>query len=75
VIGPHVHLGPGVNLCGAVEVGEGTLVGVGACAIPCSRIGEWSIVGAGSAVTADVPPRTTVGGVPARPLARREERA
>ena len=71
-VGDHVHVGPGVNLCGGVRVGEGALVGVGACAVPLCRIGEWSVVGAGSAVTTDVPSAETWGGVPARPLTRRE---
>jgi len=68
IIGDHAHVGPGVNLCGGVRVGEGALVGVGACAIPLAQIGDWSVVGAGSAVTASVPPRGVWGGVPARPL-------
>ena len=32
---------------------------------PC-KIGEWSVVAAGSVVTSDVPPYTVVAGVPAR---------
>jgi sugar O-acyltransferase (sialic acid O-acetyltransferase NeuD family) len=66
VVRDHVHIAPGVHMGGAVHVGEGALVGIGAIVLPGVRIGAWSTVGAGAVVTADVPPRTTVVGVPAR---------
>jgi len=50
-------------------VGEGAFVGIGSCAVPGVRIGAWSVIGAGAAVTQDVAEKTTVGGVPAKPLA------
>lgn len=68
VLGPHSHVAPGVHLAGRVNVGEGAFVGIGACAVQCVSIGAWSTVGAGAAVTQDVPDNATVGGVPARPL-------
>ncbi len=64
----HSHVAPGVHLAGNVRVGEGALIGIGACAVPGVTIGAWSVVGAGAAVTQDVPERATVGGVPARNL-------
>jgi sugar O-acyltransferase (sialic acid O-acetyltransferase NeuD family) len=67
-LGAHAHIGPGAHLAGCVTVGEGALVGIGACAVPGVSIGAWSIVGAGSAVTQNVAERTTVVGVPAKPL-------
>ncbi len=70
-IGSFAHLAPGCHLAGRVTVGEGALIGIGACAIPGRTIGPWSTVGAGAAVTANVAPHTTVGGVPARRLVRR----
>ena len=66
VIGAHAHVAPGVTLAGGVTVGEGTLVGIGAIAIPGMAIGADSIIGAGAVVTADVPDRSVVAGVPAR---------
>jgi len=75
IIGDHAHVGPSATLCGGVRVGEGVLIGVGGCAIPCVSVGEWSVVGAGSAVVADVPPHSTWGGVPARPLGDGKKRA
>jgi len=68
VIGAHVHIAPGVHMGGSVHVGDGALVGIGATVLPGVRIGEWSTVGAGAVVTADVPPHATVIGVPARVL-------
>lgn len=65
-IGRHAHLAPGVHLGGRVTVGEGTLLGVGAAVSPGRRIGDWSIIGAGSCVIADIPGRVTAVGVPAR---------
>ncbi|MDP3426024.1 MAG: acetyltransferase [Humidesulfovibrio sp.] len=69
VLEAHSHVAPGVHLAGNVRVGEGALVGIGSCAVPGVQIGAWSVVGAGTAVIRDVPERTTVGGVPAKPLA------
>jgi len=68
VVGDWVHIAPGARLAGGVQVGEGALVGVGAVVLPNLRIGAWSVVGAGAVVTRDVPSRTVVVGVPARPL-------
>jgi len=68
-LAPHSHVAPGVHLAGNVRVGEGALIGIGACVVPGVSIGAWSVVGAGAAVTKDVPERATVGGVPARILA------
>lgn len=65
-IGNHAHIAPGVHLGGDVTIGEGTLVGIGASVIPQRTVGEWSIIGAGSVVTKDIPAYATVVGVPAR---------
>ncbi len=50
VIEAYAHIAPGVALCGNVFVGEGALVGVGACAVPGARIEAWSLVRAGRTV-------------------------
>ena len=65
VVGSFAHVAPGCNLAGHVTVGEGTFMGIGSTAIPRTTIGAWVTVGAGAAVTADVPDRMTVVGVPA----------
>lgn len=65
VISDFAHIAPHATLCGQVHVGVGTLVGVGACVIPCKCIGSWSVVGAGAVITNDVPSNCTAVGVPA----------
>ena len=65
VVGSYAHVAPGCNLAGHVTVGEGTFMGIGSTAIPRTTIGAWVTVGAGAAVTSDVPDGMTVVGVPA----------
>ncbi|WP_136715104.1 acyltransferase [Halorientalis salina] len=50
---------------GEVVVGEGAMIGAGAIVLPGVEIGEGAQVAANSLVTEDVPPETTVAGVPA----------
>jgi acetyltransferase-like isoleucine patch superfamily enzyme len=44
------------------------MIGAKAVVLPGVRIGEGAQVAANSLVTRDVPPETTVAGVPARPM-------
>jgi acetyltransferase-like isoleucine patch superfamily enzyme/dTDP-4-dehydrorhamnose 3,5-epimerase-like enzyme len=48
------------------HVGRGASIGGGATILPGLRIGARAMVGAGSVVTHDVPPKAVVSGVPAR---------
>jgi serine O-acetyltransferase len=48
------------------KVGNGVLIGAGAKILGNIRIGDGAKVGAGSVVLSDVPPHTTVAGVPAK---------
>jgi acetyltransferase-like isoleucine patch superfamily enzyme len=50
---------------GEVHIREGAMIGAGAIILPGVEIGEGAQVSANSLVTEDVPPETTVTGVPA----------
>lgn len=65
-IGDHCYLSPGVVLSGDVTVERGAFLGAGAVVVPGVRIGAGAVVAAGAVVIDDVPPGTTVIGVPAR---------
>jgi acetyltransferase-like isoleucine patch superfamily enzyme len=51
-----------------IELGRNVWLGARVIVLPGVTIGEDSAVGAGSVVTKDVPPRTLVAGIPARPI-------
>ncbi len=67
IIGDDVSIGHGVIIHGAV-IEAGALIGMGSVLMDNVRIGEQSIVGAGSLLTANtvIPPRSMAFGRPAR---------
>ena len=71
-VGDHVHIAPGAHISGGVRMDDCVHVGVGATIIQGVHVGEGALVGAGAVVLRDVPPRTTVFGVPARVIERRD---
>jgi len=52
---------------GPVVIGRDVMIGANATILPGVTIGDGAVVGAGAVVTNNVPPHTTVFGVPARP--------
>lgn len=52
------------------KVGRGVLIGAGAKVLGNVHIGDGATIGAGSVVLDDVPPHTTVAGVPARVIGK-----
>lgn len=65
VIGQGVFLHPAARLAGTVTVEDFATIGIGAAVIPGRRVGRGAHVEPGAVVIHDVPPNTTVGGVPA----------
>lgn len=48
------------------KIGDGVLIGAGAKVLGNIHVGECSRIAAGSVVLADVPPKSTMAGVPAK---------
>ena len=50
------------------KIGRGVMIGAGAKVLGNIKVGEGAKIGAGSVVLSEVPPHTTVAGVPAKPV-------
>ena len=74
VVGDNVSMLQNVTLGGTgkadqdrhPKIGNGVLIGAGAKVLGNIQVGDCSRIGAGSVVLKEVPPRTTVAGVPAK---------
>ncbi|GIP32409.1 gamma carbonic anhydrase family protein [Paenibacillus sp. J2TS4] len=67
LVGEEVSVGHGAIIHGC-EIGNGSLIGMGAILLNGAQIGEYSMIGAGSVVTENkiIPPYTLSLGTPAR---------
>ncbi len=83
IIEDNVFLGPHATITNdkypvskrlvGVTIRRGAVIGANSTLIAGVEIGEEAVVAAGSVVTRNVPPRTVVAGVPAKPIASRKE--
>jgi len=80
-LGQDVNIGAGTVTCNydgtakrRTTIGDGASIGSGSMLVAPVTVGERAITGAGAVVTRDVPPNTTVAGVPARALRRTRTR-
>lgn len=64
---------PDIQVFGTIIIEDNCMIGQGVILCPDIRIGQNSIVGAGSVVISDVPPNSIVMGVPARPIGSLEK--
>jgi sugar O-acyltransferase (sialic acid O-acetyltransferase NeuD family) len=70
-IGDYCSLMPGCHISGDVKIGEASYVGTGAALINGVRISPTAKIGAGAVVVNEVEADTTVVGIPARPIKRK----
>lgn len=66
LVGTATHICPGARIAGRVTLESGAFVGIGATVIQSIHVGYEAVIGAGAVVIEDVPPMSTVAGVPAR---------
>jgi len=60
------HITPGVKLAGGVTIGERAFIGIGSTVIQYKKIGNDSVIGAGTVVTKNIPDRVLAIGIPAK---------
>lgn len=72
-IGEFSHITTNSVVGAFVHIGKGVTVGMNSTIMGRVHVGDFSLIGAGSVVTKDVPPYTIVAGNPARILRKRGE--
>lgn len=70
-IGDYASLMPGCNVSGDLRIGEGVYIGTGAALINGQSVAPGARIGAGAVVVNEVEANTTVVGIPARPIKKK----
>ncbi|REG91472.1 acetyltransferase [Algoriphagus antarcticus] len=68
VVGDFSEIGPGAMLLGGSKIGRACRIGAGAIILPGVELADDVIVGAGAVVTKSVTEKSTLIGIPAKPL-------
>ena len=63
-----VHIAPNCSLAGGINIGEGTLIGIGSSIVQNIEVGRWTKVGAGSVLVHNQPSFCVSLGAPAKPI-------
>lgn len=72
-IGRYALIAPGVFVGGSCQIGEKCTIGMQATILSNLAIGDWTVIGAASLVTKDVPKRVVAYGVPAKIVRENDE--
>jgi sugar O-acyltransferase (sialic acid O-acetyltransferase NeuD family) len=67
-VGDFVNINPGANVAGRVKIGKRAFLGIGCNVLENLIIGDDAVVGGGALVRTLVPSKSTVVGVPAKPI-------
>ncbi|MCR5837639.1 MAG: acetyltransferase [Lachnospiraceae bacterium] len=68
VLNDFVTLYPSVNVSGITNIGHASELGTGLQIIQGKKVGDYSVVGAGSVIVKDIPDKCTAVGSPAKPI-------
>jgi sugar O-acyltransferase (sialic acid O-acetyltransferase NeuD family) len=72
-IGKFAFVGPGVFISGLSQIGDKCTIGLHATILETLVIGDWTVIGAGSLVTKDMPHGVVAYGVPAKIIRQNDE--
>lgn len=82
-VGKRCHIGAGTVLAGVIEppsaesvvIEDDVVIGANAVVLEGCRVGKGAIVAAGAVVIEDIPPNAVVGGIPAKVIKIKDEKA